>query len=79
MALLGAACFSVGIPYAPVSPAYSLVSKDHAKLKGISRRCCNPGAVYAEDGAAFAPAIASISTPGMGAITLEGQGGTVAL
>ncbi len=35
-ALLGAACFYTGIPYAPVSPAYSLVSKDHAKLIDIA-------------------------------------------
>ena len=73
--LLGAACFYVGIPYAPVSPAYSLVSKDHAKLKGIAA-LLRPGAVYAEDGAAFAPAIEAIATPGLGVITL-GSGGTV--
>lgn len=35
-ALLGAACFYTGIPYAPLSPAYSLVSKDHLKLKDIA-------------------------------------------
>jgi len=58
-ALLGAACFYVGIPYAPVSPAYSLVSKDHAKLKDITATL-NPGAIYADDGAAFAPALRSI-------------------
>ena len=72
-ALLGAACFYVGIPYAPVSPAYSLVSKDHAKLKDIAA-LLNPGAVYAEDGTAFAPAIASIGRPGMDVITLVGEG-----
>ncbi|MBD3678958.1 MAG: feruloyl-CoA synthase [Rhodobacteraceae bacterium] len=74
-ALLGAACFYVGIPYAPVSPAYSLVSKDHAKLKDIAR-LLKPGAVYAEDGAAFAPAIAAISQLDLGVITQDGQGGT---
>lgn len=73
-ALLGAACFYVGIPYAPVSPAYSLVSKDHAKLKDIAK-LLKPGAVFAEDGQAFAPAIASISAPGMSVITLDGEGG----
>ena len=73
--LLGAACFYVGIPYAPVSPAYSLVSKDHAKLKGIAA-LLRPGAVYAEDGVAFAPAIEAIATPGLGVIT-RGSGGTV--
>ncbi len=71
-ALLGAACFYVGIPYAPVSPAYSLVSKDHAKLKDIAA-LLEPGAVYAEDGGAFAPAIDAISRPGLAVISLEGQ------
>ena len=59
-ALLGAACFYVGIPYAPLSPAYSLVSKDHAKLKSIAASL-NPGAVFAEDGRAFAPALAALA------------------
>jgi feruloyl-CoA synthase len=57
--LLSLACLYVGIPYAPVSPAYSLVSKDHAKLKAVAK-LLRPGAVFADDGAAFAPALASI-------------------
>ena len=61
--LLGLACLYVGIPYAPVSPAYSLVSKDHAKLKGIAG-LLRPGAVFADDGAAFAPACAAIADAG---------------
>ena len=72
-ALLGAACFYTGIPYAPVSPAYSLVSKDHGKLKDIAA-LLQPGAVYAEDGASFAPAVQSIHQPGLEVITLTGPG-----
>ncbi|MCC1493209.1 feruloyl-CoA synthase [Cognatishimia sp. F0-27] len=71
-ALLGAACFYVGIPYAPVSPAYSLLSKDHAKLKDIAA-LLQPGAVFADDGEAFAPAVASIARPSMARISIEGQ------
>ncbi len=71
-ALLGAACFYVGIPFAPVSPAYSLVSKDHAKLKDIAASL-KPGAVYADDGDAFAPAVASIAAPGLQVISRTGQ------
>jgi len=74
-ALLGVACFYVGIPYAPVSPAYSLVSKDHAKLKDIAA-LLKPGAIYAEDGESFAPAIASIAAPNTGVITLNGPATT---
>jgi feruloyl-CoA synthase len=72
-ALLGVACLYVGIPYAPVSPAYSLVSKDHAKLKDIAA-LLQPGAVFADDGDAFAPAIAAIATEGMQTISLTGAG-----
>lgn len=58
-ALLGAACFYTGIPYAPVSPAYSLVSKDHAKLKEIAQNL-TPGALFVEDGEVFKAALNSI-------------------
>ncbi|MGB7285436.1 MAG: AMP-binding protein, partial [Salaquimonas sp.] len=71
-ALLGAACFYVGIPYAPVSPAYSLVSQDHGKLKGIAE-LLKPGAIYADDGDAFAPALASIAAPDQTIITATNQ------
>ena len=69
-ALLGAACFYVGIPYAPVSPAYSLVSRDHAILKDIAANL-RPGALYADDGAAFAAALRSIATGGRAVINLR--------
>ena len=71
-ALLGAACFYTGIPYAPLSPAYSLVSRDHGKLRDIAATL-QPGAVFAQDGAAFGPALAAIAAPGRAAIV--GQGG----
>ena len=69
-ALLGAACFYVGIPYAPISPAYSLVSRDHAKLKDIAANL-NPGALYADDGAGFAAAFRSIAAEGRAIINLR--------
>lgn len=56
--LLGLAAIWVGIPYAPISPAYSLVSTDYGKLKHIAG-LLTPGMVYASDGAKFAPAIAA--------------------
>jgi feruloyl-CoA synthase len=46
----------VGVPFAPVSPAYSTVSQDFAKLKHILS-LLTPGLVFAADGAAFARAI----------------------
>ena len=71
-ALLSAACFYVGLPYAPVSPAYSLVSQDHKKLKDIVA-LLTPAAVFADDGAAFAGAFKSIQRDGMQTITLKGD------
>ncbi|MEZ5824804.1 MAG: feruloyl-CoA synthase [Geminicoccaceae bacterium] len=55
-ALLALAAMHVGIPYVPVSPAYSLLSKDHAKLKGILSNL-TPGLVFAADGVRFERAL----------------------
>jgi feruloyl-CoA synthase len=57
-ALLGLAAMHVGVPYAPISVPYSLVSRDFKKLKAIIE-ILTPGLVFAADGAAFAPAIAA--------------------
>jgi feruloyl-CoA synthase len=46
----------VGIPAAPISPAYSLVSKDFGKLKHTFQ-IVTPGLVFASDGVRYAPAI----------------------
>ncbi len=60
-ALLGLAAMAVGIPYAPVSPAYSLMSSDHARLKAIIR-LLSPGAIYVADPAPFESALAAIAS-----------------
>ena len=64
-ALLALGAMHVGVPVAPVSPAYSLMSKDFGKLKYIFD-LVRPGLVYAADPQRFAPALAAvgaISTP----------------
>jgi len=71
-ALLGMACVYVGVPYAPVSPAYSLVSKDHGKLRDIAT-LLTPGAVFADDAKAFRTAFAAIAAPDRHEITLDGD------
>jgi len=55
-ALLGLAATYVGIPYAPISPAYSLMSSDFAKLRMIIE-LLTPGLVFVNDGGPFARAI----------------------
>ncbi len=57
--LLQLAAMQVGAPAAPVSPAYSLMSGDHGKLKRIAA-LLKPELVYAADGAAFARALEAI-------------------
>ncbi len=59
---LGLAAMHVGIPYAPVSPAYSLVSSDFANLKYIFGKL-TPGLVFVNDGAPYARAIEALVPP----------------
>ncbi len=59
-----------GIPYAPVSPAYSLLSSDHAKLKHILATV-TPGLVFASS-AAYANAIASAVPVDVEVVLTEG-------
>jgi feruloyl-CoA synthase len=58
-ALLGLGAMYAGIPYAPISPAYSLVSTDFAKLRHIIH-LLTPGLVFAADGAHFRRAIETV-------------------
>lgn len=55
-AMVAMACQYVGIPYAPVSPAYSLISKDYAKLRH-AMDLLTPGLVFAESGKAYTEAV----------------------
>jgi feruloyl-CoA synthase len=58
-ALMMLACYTAGIPVAPVSVAYSLQSQDFAKLKHIAA-LLDPGLIYVADTAPFAKALAAI-------------------
>ncbi|HEV3011144.1 MAG TPA: AMP-binding protein, partial [Burkholderiales bacterium] len=58
-ALLALGAMHVGVPVAPVSPAYSLMSKDFGKLKAIFE-LVKPGLVFAADTQKFAPALAAV-------------------
>jgi feruloyl-CoA synthase len=62
-ALLALAAMHVGVPYSPLSPAYSLVSTDHAKLRYIID-LLEPAMVFAADGERYAKAIAATVPPG---------------
>ena len=64
------AAMTVGAPVVPVSVAYSLQSKDHAKLRAMAE-LTDPGVVVAED-ASFAAAVAAV---GEGRVILSPDAG----
>jgi feruloyl-CoA synthase len=57
--VVGFAALTAGVPVVPVSVAYSLQSKDHARVKEIAL-LTEPGAVFADDAAKFAPALRAL-------------------
>ena len=59
-ALLALAAMHVGVPIAPISPAYSLMSTDHAKLRALAA-VLDPGAIFVAERGAFAGALAALA------------------
>ncbi|MGM0700773.1 MAG: feruloyl-CoA synthase [Pseudomonadota bacterium] len=57
--LLALAAMYVGIPFAPISPAYSLVSRDFGKLRHIVE-LLTPGMLMVDKAKDFAPALAAV-------------------
>src|SRR6202790_1560993 len=71
-ALVAFGALYAGIPFCPVSPAYSLVSKDFGKLAFLIK-LLTPGLVFADDAAKFADALsANVS---LGTEIAAGHGG----
>jgi feruloyl-CoA synthase len=57
-ALIAFGALYAGIPFCPVSPAYSLISKDYGKL-GFVMKLLTPALVFADDASKFANALAA--------------------
>src|SRR3981081_2443243 len=57
-ALIAFGALYAGIPFCPVSPAYSLVSKDFGKL-GYLMKLLTPGLVFVDDAAKFTDALSA--------------------
>lgn len=74
-ALLSLAAQHVGIPVAPISPAYSLMSKDFAKLKYILD-LVRPGLVWTADPHKFAPALEATQSENVPLQTLQSRAPT---
>ena len=58
-ALLSLACMMIGVPYAPISPGYSLLSTDFGKLRYVFD-LLTPGLVYAGNATAFVRALDAV-------------------
>jgi feruloyl-CoA synthase len=79
-ALLMLGCYAAGVPAAPISQAYSLISSDHAKLRhsfGVVR----PKVVFAQAAEPFARAFETLRAidPDLVFATADGGEGTVAI
>ncbi|WP_128596152.1 feruloyl-CoA synthase, partial [Paraburkholderia kirstenboschensis] len=61
-----------GVPYAPISPAYSLISSDFGKLRH-ALDVLTPGLVFATDAAAFAAAIDTTVAADVEVVTSTGS------
>jgi feruloyl-CoA synthase len=74
-ALVTLGCYTAGVPVAPISPAYSLISTDHAKL----RHCASvvkPKVVFAQSGGMFERAFQTLreADPDLVFVTADGEG-----
>lgn len=74
-ALMTLGAYTAGVPAAPISPAYSLISTDHAKLKHCFERVA-PRVVFAQSGALFDKALETLKAidPTIAVITVDGTG-----
>lgn len=69
-ALVTMAAMQAGIAVAPVSPAYSLLSRDLGKLRVICEKL-RPGIVFVQDGAMFERALAAVDLTGVALIHVD--------
>ena len=60
--LLALAAMYVGVPYAPIAPAYSLQAREYGTLDQIFERM-RPGLVFAESGVPFERALTAVLPP----------------
>ena len=69
-ALIALAAMYVGIPYAPIAPAYSLQAQEFSALTQVFERM-RPGLVFAADGARFTRALCSVMPAGVELVTTK--------
>ena len=69
-ALMMLACHIINVPIVPVSPSYSLLSKDFGKIKYI-QQLTQPGLVFAETHLQFQPVLDMLEQTGIPIITAD--------
>lgn len=72
-ALLSLAAMHVGIPVAPLSPAYSMMSQDFGKLKYVLE-LARPGMIYVETAAPFLSALSALDLEGVRLVSADASG-----
>ncbi|MDO9222703.1 MAG: AMP-binding protein, partial [Caulobacter sp.] len=74
-ALVTLGCYTAGVPVAPISPAYSLISSDHAKLRHCAA-VVRPQVVFAQSGTMFERAFQTLreTNPNLVFVTADGTG-----
>jgi feruloyl-CoA synthase len=75
-ALLALAAMYVGIPYAPIAPAYSLQAQEFSALTQVFERM-QPGLVFAADGARFERALRQVMPAGVELVTTRSAPPTI--
>jgi feruloyl-CoA synthase len=70
-ALIAFGALYAGIPFCPVSPAYSLISRDYGKL-GFLMKLLTPGLVFADDAGKFADALSANVPPAVEIVATHG-------
>jgi feruloyl-CoA synthase len=73
-AVLGFAAYYAGIPYAPISTAYSLVSSDFGKLRHIFE-LLTPGLIFVNEIAPFRKALEAVKPPDAELVVNAAAGG----
>jgi len=74
-ALLTYGAILAGVPVAPVSPSYSLMSSDFAKLKYVVE-LIEPKLIFVQETAPFAKALAALDLKGVEIVSVDGKAGT---
>src|SRR5579884_4125278 len=70
--LVSLGAYTAGVPVMPISVAYSLMSRDHARIRAIAE-LTQPGLVFADDAGAYAAALDALAPHVPEALVVRGE------